>query len=247
MKALKHFLIPSIVTTVMIVSGCGDQTAETPKEELDTTPTYVPDSPQVLEELQIGEQVWSTENLRVVTFRNGDPIPEAKSHDDWEQATLDGTPAWCVYGNDPANVEKYGLLYNWHAIHDPRGLAPKGWHIPSVPDWTVMTDTLGRYEKAGKEMKSTTGWAQDGNGTNSSGFNGKPGGLRDSDGDFHREGYWGYWWSVTDEDEHYLVYTLFSDLRSVIRHPHEKGDGASVRCMKGDRAIATGGEEPAGE
>ena len=83
----------------------------------------------------IGTQVWMTKNLDVATFRNGDPIPEAKSNEEWEKAGENKQPAWCYYDNDPANGAKYGKLYNWYAVNDPRGLAPEGWHVPSIDEW----------------------------------------------------------------------------------------------------------------
>lgn len=245
MKKLTNQLTVFLSAGLLLV-GCAEPEENNKaavNEEVDATPSYDFNPPQVIQEIKIGEQIWSTENLRVNKFRNGDLIPEAKTDEAWEKAALEGTPAWCVYDNEAENGDRYGVLYNWHAIHDPRGLAPTGWHIPSVPDWTQLASFLGGYDNMGEKMKSTTGWSDDGNGTNESGFNGLPGGVRDSDGDFHRGGVWGYWWSVTDEDEHFLVYTIFSDMKSLVRHPHEKGDGASVRVMKGDRPIAVGTSE----
>lgn len=61
----------------------------------------------------IGTQVWMTKNLDVVTFRNGDPIPQAKTSEAWKKAGESKQPAWCYYNNDPANGAKYGKLYNW--------------------------------------------------------------------------------------------------------------------------------------
>ena len=34
----------------------------------------------------IGTQVWTTKNLDVATFRNGDAIPQAKTDEEWETA-----------------------------------------------------------------------------------------------------------------------------------------------------------------
>ena len=91
----------------------------------------------------IGTQVWMTKNLDLATFRNGDPIPEAKTDEEWEKAGENKQPAWCYYDNDPANGAKYGKLYNWYAVIDSRGLAPVGYHIPSDADWTKLNDFLG--------------------------------------------------------------------------------------------------------
>ncbi len=85
-----------------------------------------------------------------------------------------------------ANGEKYGKLYNWYAVNDPRGLAPDGWHVPSDAEWTILTDYLGGGDVAGTKMKSTDFWADyegnSGNGTNESGFSGLPGGYRYDNG-----------------------------------------------------------------
>ena len=106
----------------------------------------------------IGTQVWMTKNLDVATFRNGDPIPQAKTDEEWDKANEKEQPAWCYYDNLPRNGEKYGKLYNWYAVNDPRGLAPEGWHVPSDAEWTVLIDYLGGGDVAGTKMKSKSGW-----------------------------------------------------------------------------------------
>ena len=84
---------------------------------------------------KIGKQYWTTKNLNVSRFRNGDPIPEAKTKDEWIQAGIKKQAVWCYYDNDFKNGTKYGKLYNWYAVNDPRGLAPEGWDIPTDDDW----------------------------------------------------------------------------------------------------------------
>ena len=101
----------------------------------------------------IGTQIWTTKNLDVSTFRNGDVIPQASTDEAWKAAGENKQPAWCYYDNDTANASKYGKLYNWYAVNDPRGLAPAGYHIPTDAEWTVLTDYLGGYGIAGKKMK----------------------------------------------------------------------------------------------
>ena len=68
----------------------------------------------------IGTQVWMTKNLDVATFRNGDPIPQAKTDEEWEKAREEGKPAWCYYKNKKKNGKKYAKLYNWYAVTDSR-------------------------------------------------------------------------------------------------------------------------------
>lgn len=117
--------------------------------------------------VKIGTQTWMTENLNVSTFRNGDPIPEAKTKEEWERACENKQPAWCYYENDPKNGKKFGRLYNAYAVLDSRGLAPVGWHIPSYDEIEnfeqfVSGDPKGftatNCVESGAKIKSTTGW-----------------------------------------------------------------------------------------
>ena len=186
--------------------------------------------------ITIGTQVWMTKNLDVATFRNGDPIPQAKTDEEWEKAGENQQPAWCYYDNDPANGAKYGKLYNWYAVNDSRGLAPVGYHIPSDAEWTKLTDFLGGEEVAGTKMKSTDFWADyegnSGNGTNESGFSGLPGGTRYFYGhstplarrllvEFYGVRY-----------EHCLGPLPVLLHGSVYRDSNYKQDGFSVRCLR---------------
>lgn len=178
----------------------------------------------------IGTQVWTSKNLDVATYRNGDVIPEVQDQNAWAKLTIG---AWCYYDNDAANGKKYGKLYNWYAVHDPRGLAPKGYHIPTHAEWTKLTDYLGGEEEAGTKMKSTSEWYNSGNGTNSSGFSGLPGGSRYYNGTFYYIGYYGYWWSSTEYDTSSAWdRDLNDDDGSVRRGGDDKRSGFSVRCLR---------------
>jgi uncharacterized protein (TIGR02145 family) len=184
-----------------------------------------------LDEVTIGSQVWTSTNLDVSTFRNGDPIPQSRTNEEWKKAGENGEPAWCYYDNDPSNGTKYGKLYNWHAVNDPRGLAPNGYHIPTDAEWTKLSDCLGGEDLAGTKMKSKSGWKEN-NGTNSSGFSGLPGG-RCSNGSFGSIGCNGYWWSST-ETRTYSVWirNLLYDYGGVISFYDSKVVGLSVRCLR---------------
>ena len=114
------------------------------------------------------------------------------------------------------------------------GLAPIGWHIPSDAEWTVLTDYLGGENVAGTKMKSTSGWEENGNGTNSSGFSGLPGGSRGSDGSFFGVGGGGIWWSSTERSTNlawyrYLDYNDGLVSRFILFY---KEKGFSVRCLR---------------
>lgn len=221
MKKASLILSTVLLTTIM-VSHSGDVGYEqSPGFNNVSTPN----------EVTIGSQVWMSKNLNVDKFRNGEPIPHVQTDEAWIKAGQNEEPAWCYYDNDPANGEKYGKLYNWYAVNDPRGLAPEGWHIPSDEEWTVLTDYLGK--EAGTKMKSTSGWKDDGNGTNESGFTGLPVGIRSGVSDFFTMGKIGSWWTSTEynESDARLFYLLnfFSFGEKGI---YDKRRGLSVRCLR---------------
>jgi uncharacterized protein (TIGR02145 family) len=131
-------------------------------------------------------------------------------------------------------------LYNWYAVNDPRVLAPKGWHIPTDAEWTILINFLG--EDAGKKMKSTSGWKKecsnikkDYKGTNSSGFSGLPGGVRAYDAGFGGMGCEVAWWSSTQVGTHNLAWFCFIsgsiDGDAAIYYS-EPNFGLSVRCLR---------------
>jgi uncharacterized protein (TIGR02145 family) len=183
------------------------------------------------DELHIGDQIWMTKNLNVSTFQNGDVIPEAKTADDWVKAGENGQPAWCYYNNNVDLGETYGKLYNGHAVNDPRGLAPYGWHIPTDAEWTILEDQLGN--DVGRKMKSTSGWIENGNGSNESGFSGLPGGRRYYNGRFNYFGIYGLWWSSSRLNIINLESRHLHFEKVILENYFEwLPCGLSVRCLK---------------
>jgi uncharacterized protein (TIGR02145 family) len=183
------------------------------------------DSPSVT----IGSQVWTTKNLDVDRYRNGNLIPQVADITQWANLT---TGAWCYYNNDPAMGAIYGKLYNWYAVNDPRGLAPQGWHIPDENEWDALTSFLGGVDVAGGAMKSVTGWSAPNIGaTNSSGFNGLGGGLRNYD--FAGIGEESGWWSANQFDESSaMLRYLFFEFSSLNKDNSNKKYGRYLRLVK---------------
>jgi len=203
--------------------------------------------PYVYQIVEIGNQLWMAENLKVTHYRNGDAIPNVTDNSTWGGLN---TGAYCAYNNDYGNVSTYGLLYNWYAVDDSRNIAPEGWHVASDEEWKELeiflgmsqsdADTTGdRGTDEGAKLKEadTTHWnSPNTDATNSSGFTALLGGYRNNiDGFFHGMGYSGIWCSST-ESEYYsrdcwgrnLVYWN----SQVSRYIHDKKVGFSVRCIK---------------
>ena len=134
--------------------------------------------------------------------------------------------------DDSWSLEEYGRLYNWYAVNDNRKLCPSGWHVPTDGEWTLLVDNLGGEDSAMLALKTTSGWAEDGNGTNSSGFGALPGGVRDDDVDtyFHNAGYSGVWWTSSGF-EWYCggVWGMGPD--EVANECYSPEFGLSVRCL----------------
>ncbi|MEI6089549.1 MAG: FISUMP domain-containing protein [bacterium] len=186
-------------------------------------------------DVQICDQIWMGCNLDVDHYRNGDSIPEVRDSTQWSKLT---TGAWCYYRNDPAMGKIYGKLYNWYAVNDSRGLAPVGWHISSVAEWSKLYACVG--DEGGGKLKST-GTKSEGDGlwdfpntgaTNESGFSAIPGSLRYINGTFDYAGYLGMWWT-SDEKDTDSANGFYLDCNFTALHngAYYKEYGFSVRCV----------------
>lgn len=179
-----------------------------------------------VEEVTIGEQVWMKCNLNVDRFQNGDLIPEAKSKKEWQKANESKQPAWCYYDNNPADADKKGKLYNWYAVSDQRGLAPAGWRIPGLKDWTILLSNSDNRFEMGKRLLSDSSFS-----ALYVGYRAGPSKSNYYNYSFHNGGKATIWWSMGDSD-------TFDEARGVIFdnialqgsfHHHM---GLSVRCIK---------------
>ena len=131
--------------------------------------------------VQIAGLWWMQENLSVTRYQNGDSIPDGTAdHPAWVQLS---TGAWAYPDSQAALRSSFGLLYNWYAVNDPRGLCPTGWRLPTHDEWTALTHALGGETKAGAVLKARQGWL--------------PAGFRGSDGTYGGLGAYAYWWSST--------------------------------------------------
>lgn len=184
--------------------------------------------------IKIGNQIWSTHNLNVSNFRNGEPILEVQNSEDWIEANENHIPSWCYFLNNKTSYGKiFGKLYNWYAVNDPRGLAPQNFHIPSDNDWAELIEFLGGEALAGNKLKSKINWFGDQPGTNESGFSAFPGGVRYSIGGFNGIGCIGEYWSSTECDsENVFIYYIQNFQGVVQRDPDRKSRGLSVRCIR---------------
>lgn len=149
-------------------------------------------------------QTWTTKNLAVSRYRNGEEIPQVTDAFQWENCSYG---AWCWYNNDSATYWQYGKLYNSFAMKDYRGIAPQGWHVPTDGEWNKLIKCIDfsadttciacvQSETSGGALKESglSHWLSPNTGaSNSSGFSALPGGERENDGTFNLIGSFGVW------------------------------------------------------
>jgi uncharacterized protein (TIGR02145 family) len=178
--------------------------------------------------VKIGNQVWMAENLRY------------KAENSY------------AAGNDEANVKQYGRLYTWtSALNIPaefteqspakdiemyrkvkeenyQGIAPEGWHIPSLREWETLMENLPTKSN-GAELRSKCTWQKPGEDT--FGFFAMPAGYRFDNGSFCRFGKRARFW-CKDEYGKTNAYRLSLTENSVDIEGVYRSDAVSVRCVK---------------
>jgi len=209
-------------------TGYGDEVS------FNTSPLTISDADgNTYATVTIGSQIWMKENLKTTRFNSSTSIPLVTDNTGWANLT---TPAYCWYNNNESAYKNiYGALYNWYTV-TTGNLCPLGWHVPTDPDWTTLTNYLGGLNLAGGKMKEPGffHWVNPNSGaTNESGFTGLPNGYRGIDGEFYDVGYDGFWWSSTQNT---LTTAwdrgLYYDLNEISRNDGYKKNGISVRCLK---------------
>jgi len=191
--------------------------------------------------VEIGDQCWFAENLRTTVYADGSAIPEVTDDATWSGLS---TGARSDYDNAAYNALTYGRLYNWYAVNNGSGLCPSGWHVPTDGEWTALETYLGAGPidqctvidacGEGTALKSTTGWYDNGNGTDNFWFSALPGGFRFDDGNgfFDYVGYFGIWWSSSPSDGYAWSRNCGNANPGIYRHTYLHRFGFSVRCLR---------------
>ena len=196
----------------------------------------------------IGEQTWMAENLNFayrMTDADGNETSDSIS--------------FC-YDNDSANCETYGRLYTWAAAMDSaavfsdegkdcgygvkcaasgkvQGVCPEGYHLPDTTEWKVLIDYVADRAPdaaSGSALKSTSGWNNDGNGSDLFGFAALPAGYRNDDGQFEKIRESVEFWTSTSVSEYGAYKRFLDDVSTVLWNSGAtpKNKARSVRCVK---------------
>jgi uncharacterized protein (TIGR02145 family) len=211
---------------------------------------------KVYNTIQVFSQCWMKENLNVGERING--IMEQSNNETIEK--------YC-YNNEPDSCTKYGGLYQWNEMMQyteesgVQGICPPGWHLPTDEEWKLLEGAVDsqygigdpewdlywecRGYDAGTNLKTSSGWVGNGNGSDLFGFTGLPGGYRHYSGwggYFQKVGGNGKWWTSTVlrfSFENAWYHDLYKFYPEVGRYHDDMDYGFSVRCLRDEEYIPT--------
>lgn len=173
--------------------------------------------------VEIGEQTWMQENLRVSVTPDSTPITSY------------------LYNDDEANEETFGRLYSWDVAMNgstqemAQGICPVGWHIPSDGEWKTLEIYLGMTQL---EADMVNTWRGQGVGTKlgkggSSGYEALFAGRRTSYGSYSLLNQYEYVWTSTEYGIYAWRRCLEQGISTVGRwNTFPKTYAFSVRCVK---------------
>lgn len=248
MKTMNQTIPTSKLPNVFLLLALALISFSCKKDKENTTPT-TPITPVVeikdatgnkYDTVRIGAQTWINTNLATRFFRNGDKIHEALSVQEWEQYYDEGKPCIILYRIVNGSLPKYGFLYNWYAITDPRGIAPQGFKIPSKEDFESLEAFIkSEGHNPMEALKSKEGWFNNQNGTDVYGFGALAGGeIREISSSirFMSESERANCWSLTTQNDGFFFLSLGYDhvanpslIRGLLLSDYA---GLYVRCIK---------------
>ena len=180
----------------------------------------------------IGNQTWMSENLKTTKYNDGTNIPNVTDNTLWSNLS---SGAWSYYNNDIENNNIYGKLYNGHVTNSStngnKNVCPTGWHVPSVMEWTILSNYLGGSDIAGSKLKEagTTHWlSPNSDANNASNFTAVASGTKFPDGHFDSFGTWTTLWS--NNGSNYMDLNCANG-NFLLRNQNVQF-GFAVRCIK---------------
>lgn len=147
------------------------------------------------------------------------------------------TPAYSYYGNNPANGDIYGKMYNGYAaemINANINASYPGWRLPTYAEITTLVNYCGGESVAGGKLKSLTLWNAPNSGASDEfGFKFLGGGFRDSaTGSFFAINSISNIWASDGSPVNLYRLRCDYNLESVYMTGINKGNGAYIRLIR---------------
>ncbi len=181
---------------------------------------------QIYRTVKIGSQTWMAENL---------------NYGDSTQSLFGGHYGWYSVFEPDSPLDCSMLPCKLKQLTDKvQGSCPAGWHLPIQTEWLMLFGEIGGKSIAGKVLKSSSAWNNEGNGTDDFGFSALPAGMGEpASTSWLDEGMTAIFWSYTDfgeNDPHFVAMYYNHDNAELDAY---KYSGMSVRCVK-DENVAKG-------
>ncbi|MEZ4830283.1 MAG: fibrobacter succinogenes major paralogous domain-containing protein [Bacteroidia bacterium] len=94
----------------------------------------------VYKTVEVGNQTWMAENLRATSCNDGTPIAQVKDQSIWVKTH---TPAYSWGSFTTVEKKKqYGAFYNAYVAQQGCNVCPKGWHVPTQPEYQQLLEGL---------------------------------------------------------------------------------------------------------
>ena len=161
----------------------------------------------------VGSQEWMAENLNYKTSSGS-----------------------LCYGDTSEYCGVAGRLYTWSTAYYS-SVCPTGWHLPKQSEFTTLMNALGGYLVAGRKMKATSGWSQEGNGTDDVGFTALPAGHQY--GNYYGATYFAYarygtmfWTADTYNKDASFVLQLSTEDEARFEYENSTYAAEYVRCLR---------------
>lgn len=178
-----------------------------------------------------GKQEWFAQDLKVTHYCNGDDIATIDSLKYWGDLV---SSAYFKF-HDVIENEELGNLYNWYVVNDSRNVCPRGWHLPSDAEWTILINFLGGSSRAGEILKKRSynfiflNYKK----VIKSNFNANVSGYLGFDGEYCDLKLKSSWWTL-NENVFNTAWnrSVSKDDMGVYRDDEIKQAGLSIRCIK---------------
>lgn len=186
--------------------------------------------------IQIGNQIWMSENLKTTKFQDGTPLDNTSQVSDATWAAQTTQKYWAYVDGSSGNTAFYGLFYNANAVTGSTSgssasinLCPVGWHIPTNTELDTLVSAVGINPNPYKAFGYFGG-------TNTSGFDAVMPNFRDEDGTYNPLiNEVAYFYATTINPLNNEIYALQIDISEspvVVFDILSKKFGFSVRCIK---------------
>jgi len=160
--------------------------------------------------VKIGYQTWMAQNLNYAP-------PNAPSFSRCNSSM----PGYC---------DTYGRTYRWAYANMS---CPVSWHLPQAAEWDALLTSVGGSAIAGNQLKSSTSWMNNTQGSDLYGFDALPVGKWNASSNLLTQfGTKAYWWTATDKDFNYAIALSLNSGTDVSIADAHNGDYLSVRCVQ---------------